>query len=974
MFKPRLPKAIGPKLAIAFLLTPSLAWSLASPPPPPPPPANEVKGTIDGVTENNIFGWACDFGVNSSIDVHFYGEDANGNQQIIGGMRAEQSSEVTVSESCGTSGVPHRYNFSISEQQRQAFGGQRIHAYGISASGGENLALLNSGDITLPALPPASNLSQIIPDGNGNIVIAAGTEITIDQNFNGGYINVNGVLKCPDNAANLSLTTAGILVMGSGAELRCGTAGNPFNGRLDIQLSGHPNDGQNHKRGIMLMNGARLNLHATTNGLQNRTRLSQNANAQTSTLTLAQPMTGWRVGDEIVIAATGHHIHESERRTIVDINSNRTVIQLNQPLSHYHHGQAEGYSNGSTNWTLDERAHVINLERNITIASINDQFWGQGFGAHVMLMSGSQGYVQGVKFERVGQIARLGRYPFHWHEIGNANGQYVRDSVVVQSTNRCYTIHATNFATLDNNACYDHLGHGYFLEDGNETGNTISNNIGIWSKKPPVGQELLFSDIDPGDEPGMSIGRQRAVGPSTYWITHPTNTIVNNVSIASEGTGFWMSFPDRVSCSNNPGCSGDVAPINAPTTAFNGNQAGTNIIGFTWDGKINTNNPRNNPRNPGKDFGMTSMHYNNDPNVNGLVAYKSNEAAVYFRGNGTMMRNVILADSVWQFFVANNQGLIDSLLVARSGNNDWNDGTNPLNNRVSSGVLLYDGPFDLQNTHFANFSPNHEISVTGADVTSEPISIIGGSSKYTNIVRGVSFNPNPHRKVNMNYTPRVINWGDSAVTTMRDVSKSFDYYTPGDNRTLYKPADPINFLTGDCVYPANTVNTIRCDHGAATIKLGFSNGNREDRDMDYRVIRQINYANDVLFESHPQSLHQTKFPIIMGRGDLNYVVDILDVGDTSGFSVYFDAENRSDVSPMIKFRNTFPHCAVSNMSISDLREVSYAQLEAGADNAYARMNDGLAVRFRATAPIPFVGSSGTPGQDASYHRALFRCR
>ena len=970
-------------LAVCMLLMPMHAWSMGWLPPEPEPEPDpvEIRGNIDGVNNGTISGWACEAGISTSIDIHVYGRDSAGNERIIGGYRANRSSEAAISTSCRTSGIPHRFNVQLTESQLQSFAGQSIHVYGISTTGVPNAAIGNSGTYSLPALPDPSVLSELPRDGAGNVTVPAGTSITIDSNFNGGYITVYGVLQCPQNsAANLNITSRGILVTGSGAEFRCGTSASPYGGQLNVTLTGAPGDGQNHKRGIMAMNGATVNLHAQTNGRAQRTRLNRNATPGTDTIVLAQGMSGWQVGDEILVAATGFNVNENERRTIVDINAARDTIRLNAPLSYYHHGQTEGFSNGQRSWTLDERAHVLNLERSITIASANDQYWSQSFGAHVMLMSGSRGYVQGVKFERVGQLGILGRYPFHWHRIGNANGQYVRDSVVVESKNRCYTIHGTNNATLNNNACYDHLGHGYFLEDGNETGNTISNNIGILSRRPPAGQELLFSDIDPGNT-GMSIGRQRAVGPSTYWITHPTNTVVNNVSVASEGTGFWMSFPDSVSCSGNPACSGDVfgniQPINAPTTAFNGNQASTNVIGFTWDGKINTNAPINNPRNPGNDFGITSMHYNNDPRVDGLVAYKSSETAVYFRGNGTMMRNVILADSIWQYFVANNQGLIDSLLVARSANNDWNDASNPLNTRVSSGVLLYDGPFDLQNTHFANFSPYQENSpINGADVTSEAISIIGGSSKYTNIIRGVTFNPEPARKVNMNYFPRVINWGDSAVTTMRDVSKSFDYYGAGDNRTLYKPADPINYLAGDCVTPARTVHTIRCNHGAATIKLGFANGARQDRDMDYRVIRQVNYdsATDVLYEAHPQSLHQTKFPIIMGRNQLNYVVDLLDVGDTSGFSLYFDAENRTDVSPMIKIRNTFPHCAVSNMAVSGLRQVSYAELENGADNAYTRMNDGIALRFRATEPFGFGGNSSTAGHSASTHRALFSCR
>ena len=73
----------------------------------------------------------------------------------------------------------------------------------------------------------------------------------------------------------------------------------------------------------------------------------------------------------------------------------------------------------------------------------------------------------------------MARYPMHWHMMGPVDGQYFARSSVWKSFNRCVTVHGTNNARVEGNVCYDHLGHGYFLEDGGETGNLLAGNLGL---------------------------------------------------------------------------------------------------------------------------------------------------------------------------------------------------------------------------------------------------------------------------------------------------------------------------------------------------------------------------------------------------------------------------------------------------------------------------------------------------------------
>lgn len=77
----------------------------------------------------------------------------------------------------------------------------------------------------------------------------------------------------------------------------------------------------------------------------------------------------------------------------------------------------------------------------------------------------------------------MGRYPFHWHRNGNSNGQYIKNSAIHDTFSRCVTIHETNNALVQNNVCYNHNGHGYFLESGNEVGNSFIDNVGMLGLK-----------------------------------------------------------------------------------------------------------------------------------------------------------------------------------------------------------------------------------------------------------------------------------------------------------------------------------------------------------------------------------------------------------------------------------------------------------------------------------------------------------
>src|SRR5690606_33423090 len=110
---------------------------------------------------------------------------------------------------------------------------------------------------------------------------------------------------------------------------------------------------------------------------------------------------------------------QAERRRISRIRGN--VITLDQPLEYMHFGEIT--------FGVDERGEVGLLTRNIRIqasADAEDSY----FGGHIMAMAGSTMNVSGIELNRMGQHLELARYPIHWHLMGDASGQYIRNSAI----------------------------------------------------------------------------------------------------------------------------------------------------------------------------------------------------------------------------------------------------------------------------------------------------------------------------------------------------------------------------------------------------------------------------------------------------------------------------------------------------------------------------------------------------------------
>src|ERR1700761_9129209 len=320
---------------------------------------------------------------------------------------------------------------------------------------------------------PATWPNRKAPVAGDKVTIDAGKEVVLDVNtpqLNG--LTINGKLSFANNK-DVELTTEWIMLHG---ELEIGTKKAPHTRKATITLTDNVKDedisgvgGTTDRvdRGILLMGGT-LNLHGDrTNSW---TKLSSTANAGATSIQVLNAA-GWRVGDEIVLASTDYDPRQAERRTISAVRGN--TITLDKKLDYMHFGKIT--------FDVDERGEVGLLTRNIKLQASADA--EQSFyGGHVMAMVGSKMFVEGVEFNRMGQNMTLARYPIHWHLVGDAQGQYIKNASIHDTYNRCVTVHGTNFLHVENNVTYNAVGHCFFLEDGIEHGNEFIRNLAIQTK------------------------------------------------------------------------------------------------------------------------------------------------------------------------------------------------------------------------------------------------------------------------------------------------------------------------------------------------------------------------------------------------------------------------------------------------------------------------------------------------------------
>jgi hypothetical protein len=266
--------------------------------------------------------------------------------------------------------------------------------------------------------------------------------------------------------------------------------------------------------------GGRMDFHGAA---LSRTwvKLGATAGKGSATVTLTEAVTGWRVGDRIVITpsksthkASGtrrpdRRTHEvfTEERVITAIDG--TELTLDKELANDHSG------------TGDFRAEVANLSRNVVVESAEPE----GIRGHTMFHRGSAGSISYAEFRHLGKEGVLGRYSLHFHLCGDTmRGSSVIGASIWDSHNRWLTIHGTNYLVVRDCVGYQSVGHGFFLEDGTEVNNVLDRNLAIQAYSGKKLPKQVFLD-DPNDGAG-------------FWWANSLNTFTRNVACENDRYGF----------------------------------------------------------------------------------------------------------------------------------------------------------------------------------------------------------------------------------------------------------------------------------------------------------------------------------------------------------------------------------------------------------------------------------------------------
>uniref|UniRef100_A0A8C0SGA7 Fibrocystin-L n=1 Tax=Canis lupus familiaris TaxID=9615 RepID=A0A8C0SGA7_CANLF len=409
------------------------------------------------------------------------------------------------------------------------------------------------------------------PEEGSLVVITKGQTVLLDQNtpilkmllIQGGTLIFD--------EADIELQAENILITDGGI-LQIGTEASPFQHRAVITLHGHLRSPELPVYGAktLAVREGILDLHGLPVSVI-WTHLAHTAKAGERTLILQEAVT-WKPGDKIVIASTGHRHsqQENEKRTIASVSADGTNILLTNPLNYTHLGTTVTLPDGTL---FEARAEVGILTRNILIRGSDHVEWSnkipacpdgfdtgefttqtcfQGkfgeetgsdqFGGcimfHAPIPSANMviGRIEYVEIFHAGQAFRLGRYPIHWHLLGDLQFKsYVKGCAIHQTYNRAVTIHNTHHLLVERNIIYDIKGGAFFIEDGIEHGNILQYNLAVFVQQST---SLLNDDVT----------------PAAFWVTNPNNTIRHNAAAGGTHFGFWYrmnNHPDGPSYDRN---------------------------------------------------------------------------------------------------------------------------------------------------------------------------------------------------------------------------------------------------------------------------------------------------------------------------------------------------------------------------------------------------------------------------------------
>jgi hypothetical protein len=591
---------------------------------------------------------------------------------------------------------------------------------------------------------PATWSTGQVPGAGDIVAIPSGDTVTYDvvstAPVNTVEIRNGGVLTFRTNI-NTTLTVQNLLVL-QGGTLQVGSVAAPEQVGVKAQIVfpdialNTANDPGQFGNGLIALGtvttyGAPLNVTHVT--------LAAEAHAGDTTLKLSQPVTGWQVGDRVVLPDTrqlyweinpgnpgGSYVAEDEVVTVASVSADGRTITLTAPLQYDHLGARNASGN------LVFLPDVGDLSRNIVIHSAN----ASGTRGYTLFTGHANVDIENTQFAGLGRtrvdplddtaydangnLTHVGTNQesrnavYFDHLLGPAGGQadgyqytFSNNSVFCPLNPMPYRwgigINDSSFGLVQDNVLYNWAGAGIVAESGSETGNMIADNFAV---------KITGSGGRPDTRGyGTDVGFEG----SAFWFRGYNNYVVNNVAAQSMiGFMFWPDDLLAVHVPNGPGCDTSVAGqytvvnmTSTPIKEFAGNEDYGGADGlqiwslFANDVYPNTVSP---PESVVKDFHVWNVYSDGYYNYNtDHLTFDSyvfiGDATVLARGAGPVA--LFSSDYVQKNFLVKNSDIENALYgfipSVQTGSNALTlYGSNP---NANSGP----GTQTIENSYLANY-------------------------------------------------------------------------------------------------------------------------------------------------------------------------------------------------------------------------------------------------------------------------------
>ena len=399
-----------------------------------------------------------------------------------------------------------------------------------------------------------------VPAAGDGVLVTAETRVSYDVVSDAAVqcVDVEGVLAFrADRPTRMMVGTMTVLETG---RLEIGTVDTPIaaNVSAELVILDQPvdttRDPDQLTRGLIGLGTVRMHGALKTPTFS---RTAAEPLAGQTSLRLDQPVSGWRVGDTLVLPDTrqlrqgergGNYLPQWEELQVAAISG--STITVSDPLAYDHRGARDGAG------AIEFLPHVGNVSRNVIVRSENPS----GTRGHVIFVTRADVDIRYVLFKGLGRTRmgvldnaeyaadgtllhtgtnQIGRYPLHFHHTfgprtPQVNGhQFTAIGNAIDDASKWgITVHNSHYGLIQDNVVYNSRGAGIAAEDGTESFNVFDHNFSMRSEgsgefAPRSGYG--GATADPGGE------------GAGFWLRGPNNVLRNNVAANVDVFGYGIA-------------------------------------------------------------------------------------------------------------------------------------------------------------------------------------------------------------------------------------------------------------------------------------------------------------------------------------------------------------------------------------------------------------------------------------------------